>query len=339
MLELLELLVQGHALTADQARDAFEKIMTGTVPDVEIAAFLTALRVRGETVDELYGAASVMRQKVVPWGDPIPGLLDTCGTGGDNSMTFNISTATAIVAAACGVPIAKHGNRSLSSPSGSAEVLHALGVNIELPTAEVRQCICEVGLGFFFAPHWHPAMRHVMPVRRQLRFRTIFNLLGPLSNPASAEFQLLGVGRPEWTRKLAQTLALLGTRSATVVTGSDGLDEVTLDGTTTAACIRDGHVEVLHWTHEDFGLPRSVCSDWKVTSPEDSARIIVEILEGQKGPCRDIVLANTAAALWTAKKVDTLREGVQMATEAIDAGKAREKLRQLVEYTQRKKAE
>lgn len=331
--QLLEKLADRQSLTVEETRLAFEQIMTGSVPEPELASFLTALRVRGETVDELFGAASIMRQKVVPLGATIPGLLDTCGTGGDHSSTFNISTASAIVVAAAGVPVAKHGNRGVSSPSGSAEVLQALGVNLELAPAQVLSCLRQVGLGFFFAPHWHPAMKHVMPVRRQLRFRTIFNSLGPLSNPAGADFQLLGIGRSDWTEKLARTLERLGTKSATVVTGSDGLDEVTLDGETTAVCVRDGVVTTQIWSASDFGLSCSTVDDWRVSSPRESADVITAMLAGKTGACRDIVVANVAAALWTARVVESLRQGADVAAETIDSGRAKEKLAELIDFT------
>lgn len=333
ILDLLAKLAEHELLTVEETQSAFEQIMTGSVPELEIASFLTALRVRGETVDELYGAASIMRQKVVPLGATISGLLDTCGTGGDHSCTFNISTAVAIIAAATGIPVAKHGNRAVSSPCGSSEVLQALGVNLDLPPERVLACIREVGLGFFFAPHWHPAMKHVMPVRRHLRFRTIFNLLGPLSNPAGAEFQLLGIGRPEWTKKMALTLARLGTQAATVVTGSDGLDEVTLSGETTAVCVRKGDVQTQVWCPADFGLPHSKVDDWRVETAQESAAVIQRVLAGETGPCRDVVLANAAAALWTTHHVPDLRSGVHKAAETIDSGKAKEKLAELVDFT------
>jgi len=330
LVDLLALLADGQALTTEQTREAFLEIMEGRCVNAEIASFLTALRVRGETVDEIVGAAGVMREKAKKIAIDIDGLLDTCGTGGDHASTFNISTAVAIVVSACGIPVAKHGNKSVSSTSGSVDVLQELGVNIEAADEVVRNCLQTIGLGFFFAPHWHPAMKHVMPVRRALRFRTIFNFLGPLCNPAGAEFQLIGVGNRQWADKLAAALARLGTKSATVVTGNDGLDEVTLAAETHAVCVKNGAIEMEEWTADSFGLPGASAEEWRVGSPKESARVIRGILDKSPGPARDIVLANSAAALRTTSKVESLRDGVTLAQEAIDSGAAWRQLDELI---------
>jgi anthranilate phosphoribosyltransferase len=307
--------------------------MQGDCPDAQIAAFLTALRMKGETVEEIVGAASVMREHVTRINTGRDDLLDTCGTGGDALSTFNISTATALVAAACGVPVAKHGNRSFSGVSGSAEALQELGVNIEVGVPVVEQCIREVGVGFCYAPLLHPSMRHAVPVRKQLRFRTIFNILGPLTNPAQAQHQLLGVSRRELVEKLGEALSRLGTRHAFVVCGHDGLDEVTLTGPTFVAEVRDGATHTHQWHPQDFGLPACRLEDLRVDSATESASRIRDVLGGTPGPSRDIVLANAAAGLLVAGHVSDLRTGVERAAHAIDAGRASRVLQSLVELT------
>ena len=333
--DALELLAEGSTLTSDQTRSVVLEIMGGECPDAQIAAYLTALRVRGETVDELVGTASAMREKLPPLALTTTELLDTCGTGGDQSGTFNISTASAIVVAGCGVPVAKHGNRSVSSSSGSADVLTCLGVDLEAEAETVADCLESIGLAFFFAPRWHPAMKHVMAARRLLRFRTIFNLVGPLSNPAGAAFQLVGVGRPEWADKLAEALGRLGTRSAAVVCGEDGLDEVTLAAPTRAVCVEGGKRRIETWTADSFGLPGASGDDWRVDSPGESAAVIQRVLAGESGPCRNIVLANAAVALRVVGRTNDLKDGVELAAQAIDSGEARAKLDKLVEHTNR----
>lgn len=332
--DYLPRLADGKFLSKDDMRDAMADLMSGSPSEAQAAAFLTALRLRGETIDELQGAAEVMRENVRPLGARIEGLLDTCGTGGDHSGTFNISTAVALVVAASGVPVAKHGNRSVTSPCGSSEVLQHLGVNLEQTADEIVECLRSVGFGYFHAPLWHPAMKHVAPVRGQLGFKTMFNYLGPLSNPAGADYQLLGVGQPEWGAKLAQVLLRLGVKAATVVTGSDGLDEVTLAGETLVIHLHDGSLDERVWTPESFGLPGSEVSDWQASGPEQSADVLTQIFSGVKGPCRDVVLANAAAALWTVGYVDMLKEGVNVAARAIDQGAVTEKLRELTAATQ-----
>ncbi len=327
-------LVERADLTVAEMRSAIEAIMQGECKDAEIAAFLTAMRMKGETVDEIVGAASVMREHVTRIATDRDGVLDTCGTGGDSLSTFNISTATALVAAACGVPVAKHGNRSFSSVSGSAEALQELGVNIEVGVPIVEQCIREVGVGFCYAPLLHPSMRHAVPVRKQLRFRTIFNILGPLTNPAQAQHQLLGVSRRELVEKLGEALSRLGTRHAFIVCGHDGLDEVTLTGPTFVSEIRDGVTRSLQWHPQDFDLPACRLENLRVHSATESAERIRDVLAGRPGPCRDIVLANAAAALLVAEQVPDLRTGVVRAVHAIDTGRAQRILDSLAELTQ-----
>lgn len=336
--EVLVALSTGERLNAEQAGDVFAEILSGNWGEAEIASLLTALRIRGETVDELVGAAAALRANLVSLDPPIPGMLDTCGTGGDQSGTFNISTAVAIVAAACGVSVAKHGNRSASSKTGSADVLKQLGCNIDMDRVDVVKCLREIGLAFFFAPHWHSAMRHVGPVRGRLGFRTIFNLIGPLCNPAGAEHQLIGIGRfgsaptaaSDIQQIVAQAVARLGTVSSIVVSGKDGLDEVTLADETRVFRIARGEVLETAWTHADFGLPKSHVELLRVDNPDESAAVIRGLLNGVKGPHRDYALANTAAALLAAEKIADLKDGVALAATAIDSGAAAGKLEDLV---------
>jgi anthranilate phosphoribosyltransferase len=327
-------LVERESLSVAEMHSAIEAIMQGDCTDAEIASFLTAMRMKGETVDEIVGAATVMRQHVTRIQTQRDDVLDTCGTGGDALSTFNISTATALVAAGCGVPVAKHGNRGFSSKSGSAEVLQQLGVNIEVGVPIVERCIREVGVGFCYAPLLHPSMRHAVPVRLQLRFRTIFNLLGPLTNPAQAQHQLVGVSRRDLVEKVADALSRLGTRHAFVVCGHDGLDEVTLTGPTFVAEVHDGTVRQHQWHPADFDLPACRLEDLQVSSANESGARVRGVLGGGTGPCRDVVIANAAAALLAAERVNNLRAGVQLAAEAIDSGKAHRVLQALTELTQ-----
>jgi anthranilate phosphoribosyltransferase len=304
--------------------------MEGRAADAEIAAFLTALRVKGETADEIAGAVTALRAHMVPLDTGGRDVLDTCGTGGDGRNTFNISTAAALVAAACGVPVVKHGNRGVSSASGSADVLAALGVKIDAGPDACRRCLAEAGIAFCFAPCFHPAMRHVAEVRKRLRFRTVFNLIGPLANPAGARSQLIGVGRPELLDRLADCLAQLGPTSAYLVHGSDGLDEVTLAGPTAVRRVADGRVEQLTWTPADFGLPVCAGADLHAADARHSAERIRSVLAGSAGPARDIVLANAAAALLAAGRAGSLREGVERAARAVAEGRAAHALERLI---------
>jgi anthranilate phosphoribosyltransferase len=332
--QALERLCDRQDLDASLMREVVSAFMRGEASEVEIAAVLTALRVKGEAIGEIVGAARAMVEHATPIETHRTGVLDTCGTGGDQLHTFNISTTTAFVVAATGVPVAKHGNRSVSSSSGAADVLEALGVNIQLDPVSVGRCVQEVGLGFCFAALLHGAMKHVGPIRKQLKFRTIFNLLGPLTNPAKAEYQLLGTGRIEIAEKLAHALAQLDRKRACVVCGAGHLDEVSLWGTTTAFEVQNQHVQKHEWTVADFGLPECCPEELKVSSPAQSAEVVRTILSGKPGPHRNIVLANSAAALWIAGKASNLREGVQQAAAAIDCGAAEQVLHRLVTASQ-----
>lgn len=337
MLEVIERalhrLCDRHDLSTDEMRAVISAIMEGQSTEVEIASLLTALRVKGESVDEIAGAAMAMIDHATPIVTHRTGLLDTCGTGGDQLHTFNISTTTAIVVAATGVPVAKHGNRSVSSSSGAADVLEALGVNLNLTPDRVGHCIRDIGIGFCFAPLLHSAMKHVGPIRKQLKFRTIFNLLGPLTNPARAEYQLLGTGRIETAEKLAHAMTQLNRKHACVVCGAGQLDEVALWGITTVFEVRGKQVTPHAWSAGDFGLAECSPEQLRVSSPAESAAVIRGILAGDRGPARDIVVANSAAALWVAERTTSLREAANMAAQAIDSGAARNTLNQLIEMS------
>lgn len=309
-------------------------ILNGACGEVETAALLVALHAKGETADELAAAAAVLREYCVPLVAGRNDVLDTCGTGGDGSCTFNISTATALVAAAAGVPVVKHGNRAMSSRSGSADVLAALGVRVELDAASARRCLERTGMTFCLAPLFHPRMQHVGSVRRRLGVRTLFNCLGPLANPAGASYQLLGVGRADWLDRLAAALARLGTRRALLVCGRDGLDEVSLAGPTLVREVTADQVRAEEWMPEDFGLAPCRLEELRVAGPEESAAVIRAVFQGEEGPARRIVLANAAAALLVAEKVASLPEGVAMAAEAISSGRAVGVLNDLVALSQ-----
>ena len=319
----------GSDLAMDQMADLIGAIMEGRCSEDQIGRLLVALHEKGESVAEVAGAAAAMRKHVTPVRSTREGLLDTCGTGGDGSRTFNISTAAALVAAAAGVPVAKHGNRGITSRSGSADVLAALGVNIEADVPRVEACLDQLGICFCFAPLLHKAMKHVAPVRKKLGVPTIFNILGPLANPAGAPYQLLGVGRSGLRPLMAEALALLGTTRAVVVHGDDGLDEVTLNGATQVSESAGGRLRHVRWCPADFGLQPSPLDGLTVEGPEQSAAIIRGVLSGQKGPARDIVVANAAAALWTAGRGEDLGTCARMAAEAIDCGAAKELLARL----------
>ena len=326
---LIAQVADGAALSRGQAEEAFEIIMSGEATPSQMGAFLMALRVRGETIDEITGAATVMRAKALSVKAP-EGAIDTCGTGGDASGTYNISTGAALVAAAAGVPVAKHGNRALSSRSGSADVLVALGVNIEAEMSQVEKALVDANIGFLMAPRHHSAMRHVGPTRVELGTRTIFNLLGPLSNPAGTKRQLIGVFHHQWTAPLAEVLGQLGTERAWVVHGSDGLDEITTSGVTHAALVEGGRVRTLRIDALELGIPPPAGRALEGGDPARNALILRGVLEGEPGPRRDIVALNAAAALWVAGAAADLREGLALARQSIDSGAAREKLEQLV---------
>ena len=323
----------GEHLSREEMCQAIDGMMQGDWSDHQIAIFLTSLHTRGENVDEVMGAASAMRKNMTPIRSSLEGLIDTCGTGGDGSGTFNISTAAAFVVAGGGRSVAKHGNRSITSKTGSADVLLALGVCIDPPIAIVEQCLEKVGICFCFAPQLHPAMRHVASVRKKLEMPTIFNILGPLCNPASAPYQLLGVGKPAIRPLLADALCGLGTTRTVIVTGTDGLDEVTLNGPTDVLMIENEDVSEFQWEPCDFGISDSSLESLQVENAEQSANVIGQVLAGDAGPHRDIVVMNAAAALWVANPKLGLKDCAKMSAEAIDSGSAGEKLAQMREWT------
>jgi anthranilate phosphoribosyltransferase len=332
MKPLLARLAGGAPLERADAEAAFELIMDGQATPAQIGAFLMGLRIRGETVDEIAAAATVLRAKALTIQAP-PGTIDTCGTGGDSSGTFNISTAAAIVTAACGVPVAKHGNRAVSSKSGSADVLAALGVDVAADQSLVLKSLVENNLCFLMAPRHHAAMRHVAPVREEMGLRTLFNLLGPLSNPAGTRRQLLGVFADHWVTPLAEVLGLLGTERAWVVHGSDGLDELTVTGPSQVAEWHQGRVTRFEVTPESAGLPRSPLESLRGGDAACNAAALRRLLEGETGAYRDVVLLNAGAALVVADKAGSLGEGVTLAGAAIDQGRAKACLDRLVEIT------
>src|SRR5881628_1751735 len=344
IVEALRALIDRRDLTRIEAAAAMDAIMSGAATHAQIAAFLTALRMKGETVEELIGFSQVMRQKVVrirTRGEEVAALtgtdremlIDTCGTGGDASGTFNVSTATAFVVAGAGLRVAKHGNRSVSSLCGSADVVETLGIRLDLSPAKVAQCIDEVGIGFLYAPLLHTAMKHVMTARREMGIRTVFNMLGPLTNPAGANAQVIGVYSPTLTEPLARVIAELGTIRAFVVHGADGLDEISNTGESRISEVREGVVRTFTVRPEDFGMPRAAIRDLLGGDREQNAEIIRAILGGDPGPRREIVLMNAAAALFAGARARDLKEGVELAARSIDTGAARGKLDQLVHFT------
>ncbi|HWR16457.1 MAG TPA: anthranilate phosphoribosyltransferase, partial [Terriglobales bacterium] len=309
-----------HSLGREQARDVMTEILAGKATDAQIAALLVALHMKGETVEEIVGFAEAIRAAATPLaeiedsaldvsGTERDALVDTCGTGGDAAGTFNISTATAFVVAGAGVRVAKHGNRSVTSKCGSADVMEALGININLPPTKVTASLEKVGIAFLFAPAMHSAMKYVQPARRELRLRTIFNLLGPLTNPAKASAQVVGVYAKDLVEKVAQALCMLGLKRAMVVHGEDGLDEITISGPTHVAEVRDGGVKMYDVTPEQFGIKRAPLESLDGGDAETNARIIRAVLEGEKSPKRDVVLLNAAAALVAAGRADTIGVG------------------------------
>jgi len=350
IVEAVRALVERRDLTRIEAAAAMEAIMSGAGTNAQIAAFLTALRMKGETVEELIGFAQVMRQKAVrvrARGEDVAALtgtdremlIDTCGTGGDAAGTFNVSTATAFVVAGTGLKVAKHGNRSVSSLCGSADVVETLGINLELTPSNVTRCIDEVGIGFLYAPLLHTAMKHVMAARREMGIRTVFNMLGPLTNPAAASAQVIGVYAAALTEPLARVLAELGTVRAFVVHGADGLDEISNTGESRLSEVREGVVRTFTLRPEDFGLSRASIADLKGGDREQNAGIIRTLLDGEPGPRRDIVLMNASAALVAGGRARDLKEGVELAARSIDGGAARAKLEALVTLSQRLAAE
>ncbi len=326
-------LVEGEDLSAEEAEEALNQIMQGKATEAQIGAFLVALRMKEETPEEIMGFARAMRANCVRINCRREGLLDTCGTGGDKLDTFNISTAAAFVAAAAGVPVAKHGNRSVSSQCGSADVLQALGVNIQASPQVIARCIDEIGIGFLFAPSLHPAMKHAIGPRRELKLRTVFNVLGPLTNPAGATRQVLGVFDEALTEPLACALRGLGAEHALVVHGLGGLDEISTIGETRVSELKDGKVATQTWRPEDFGIKRAELDDIAGGSVQESAQALLAVLEGEQGPRREIVALNAAAALYVGGVTGDVAEGLQVAYETIDSGAARRKLDELVELS------
>ena len=324
---ILKRAASGERLAAAEAASAFAAMMSGSVSEIRMAAFLTALAVRGPSVPEIVGAARAMRAAMTKVEAP-RNAIDVCGTGGDGAGTLNVSTGTAFVVAACGVPVAKHGNRAMSSRTGAADVLETLGIPINLDAESARRSLVKPGFAFLFAPSYHPAMKNVGPVRRDLGFRTVFNLLGPICNPAGVQRQLIGIYARDWLEPVAHVLADLGTEKAWIVHGADGLDEMSTTGPTRVAMLEDGQVTVRDIVPEDAGIPRATLAALKGGTAEDNARAIRELLGGAKSAFRDIVLLNSAAALVVAGSASNLREGVARAAEAIDSGRAANALEQ-----------
>ncbi len=330
--EAIGMLATGRDLSEQEMAQCIGEIMDGVATEGQMGAFLMALKLKGETIEELSGAALAMRQRAIKISAP-EGAIDTCGTGGDNSGTFNISTASAIVVAACGVPVAKHGNRSVTSKAGSADVLEALGVKIDLRPEQVEACLFETNFGFLFAPNFHPAMRHAAKVRRDIGIRTIFNLLGPITNPACTKRQIIGIFDPGLTERIAHVLNRLGSEMAWVVHGLEGIDEVSLLDKTLVSELTDGKVQTFCIDPAMAGLKSHPLEAIIGGTKEVNAEIILSILEGTKGPQRDIVLLNAAAALVVAAKASDLKTGVSIAAEAVDSKRALNKLKQVVGFT------
>lgn len=334
--EALQRIIAHQEIMHDDMVSLMRQIMQGDISPVLIAAIITGLRVKRETIVEITAAAQVMREfaSKVDISDHTH-LVDTCGTGGDSLHTFNISTASAFVAAAAGARVAKHGGRSVSSKSGSADVLEALGVNLNQTPSQVAHCISEIGAGFMFAPNYHAAMKHAAPVRRELGIKTLFNILGPLTNPANAKRQVLGVFNADLVETLAHVLQRLGSEHVMIVHGSDGLDEITITGETHIGELKNGQVNVYTVRPEDFGLKTSPIEAIQVTNSEHAKTMLLSVLENTAGTARDIVLMNAGAAIYAAGVTDTLAQGVQSALRAIESGAALKKLHDLVEFTRR----
>ena len=335
--EATEILSRNSDLSSSQMQVVMEEIMTGKAPTSEIVSFLTALNHKGETLDEIIAAVKVMRRHATKVQVNKDVILDTCGTGGDKKGTFNVSTAVAFVASGCGVCVAKHGNRAVSSSCGSADILEVLGININMNKEQIELCLNEVGIGFLFAPNFHPAMKYAMPARKQMATKTIFNILGPLTNPAGATHQLVGVYEKKWTETLARVLGNLGTKHALVVHGEDGLDEVSISTKTFISEAHKGKILNYQISPEDLGLEKAEPKDLAGGTAVDNARIIMEILKGKPGPKRDIVILNAAVALYTADKAKEIKEGITLASESIDSGNALIKLELLKDYSHQAK--
>ncbi|TLS77352.1 anthranilate phosphoribosyltransferase [Mariprofundus erugo] len=339
VLQTIRALQAGHEISGAETEAVFSAIMQGEATAAQIAAVLMGLSIRGESAEIIAGAARAMRAAATTITPKATGLIDTCGTGGDGAKTFNISTAVSLVVAACGVPVAKHGNRAMSSKSGAADVLEALGVNLELTPEQVADCIDHTGIGFLFAQKLHPAMRHAGPVRRELGVRTLFNLLGPLTNPAKADYQVLGVFAKEKLELVAGALAELGCKRALVVHGRDGLDEITTTDITDAILVQQGEAPIaFEIDPAAFGMPYATPEALAGDDATTNAAILKHIFAGQPGAGRDIVLINAAAALWVAGKVNGIGEGIAMAARAIDSGKVQQTLDTLIDFTQQSAA-
>ena len=331
--DLIQKLIDRENLTTEEARSVMDAILSGTASDAQIASFLTALRMKGETPDELIGFARVMREKAEPFwdGDAVP-VLDTCGTGGDRSGTFNISTAAAFVVAGAGIRVAKHGNRSATSQCGSADVMEALGTDIQLPVPRLRAAVREIGIGFLFAQRFHRSMKHVGPVRSQLKVRTVFNILGPLANPASAQFQVVGVFSPSIQGLVTQALAGLSVDHAFVVHSKDGLDEISISAETTIMQMQQGEVRTFTVSPEDFEVTPVAAALLRGGDAQGNAEIIESILKGESGPRRDVVLMNAAPAIVAAGAAPNLKEGFRIAADSIDSRAALKRLNALREW-------
>jgi len=339
--ELISRIVAGKDLTEEEMERAMDEIMSGEATPAQIGAFITGLRMKGETVDEITGAARTMRAKatkikvsreIVSIDQPI---LDIVGTGGDGTRTFNVSTTTAFVAAGAGITVAKHGNRAVSSMCGSADVLENLGVNLNITSKDVERCVNEIGIGFLFAPIFHGAMKHAAGPRREIGIRSIFNLLGPVTNPADASVLVLGVYDLNLTDKIAMVLNRLGTREAFVVCGEGTFDEISICGPTRISHLKDGEVKTFRITPEEYGFKRAALEDIVGGNAEENADIVRNILSGEKGPKRDMVLLNAAAAFVAAGRAADFKKGISIGEDSIDSGKAREKLERLIEFTQK----
>jgi len=331
--EAIQTLISGRSLTMEEAASVMEEIMQDEATPAQFGAFVTALRLKGETADEIAGMAKTMRAKAVPVTIPEP-VVDTCGTGGDGSATFNISTTAAFVVAGAGLKVAKHGNRAMSSQCGSADVLEALGVKIDLNAEQVQRCLQEVGIGFMFAPVFHPAMKYAAVPRREIRIRTVFNILGPLTNPAGAEAQVLGVADEMLVEKLTLVLKSLGCHHALVVHGEDGLDEITVTGKTQVCELKDGGIKSYSISPEDLGLSRASLDSLKGGTLDENAALLRRVLVGTPGPQQDVVLMNAAAVLLAGGRARTLKQGVALARKVIDEGHASAKLEQLIGLSQ-----
>ncbi|NVM22120.1 MAG: anthranilate phosphoribosyltransferase [Desulfobacterales bacterium] len=349
--EMIQKIINGKDLSEQEMIGVMDQIMEGKATDAQIGAFITALRMKGETIEEITGAARVMRDKATPirvYNEAVSidrdeinvdqeTVVDTCGTGGDETNTFNVSTTAAFVVAGGGLKVAKHGNRSVSSQCGSADVLQALGVNLDVGPEVVEECVREIGIGFLYAPMLHGAMKYAIGPRREVGIRSIFNVLGPLTNPARANVQVLGVYEPGLTSVLADVLRRLGSTSALVVFGEGSLDEISIVGPTQVSELRDGSIRNYSVAPEDFGLSRADMSDIKGGDVQENAAIIRQIFDGRPGPRRDMVLLNAGAAFYAAGKATDMREGIKMAAESIDSGTAAQKLDQLIEKTNQAK--